>query len=91
VVANAIEDEVITLPTFGEILFSVINHPVRADGTGRVRIPRTAYARHIRAERPGELHRERTHTACRTVNQNSLPVLVAIFRARVKESLGACT
>src|SRR5260370_19227545 len=72
-VPNAVEKEVVTLPTFGEILLGVINDPIRADGSNHVHIPRTAYAGHIRAERLGNLHSERTHTSRRTVNQDLLP------------------
>src|SRR5712692_2146101 len=72
-VPNAVEKEVVALPTFGEILSSVINDVIRADGSDHVHIPRTAYASNIRPEPLGDLHSERTHAARRTVNQDLLP------------------
>src|ERR1039457_413690 len=71
-VANAVENQVITLPAFGEILLRVINDPICADGSDHFHIPRTAYAGHICAEPLGDLHSERTHASRRTVNQDSL-------------------
>ncbi len=59
----------------GEILFCVINDPIRADGSHHFRIPRTAYASHNRAKRLGDLHRERTHASRRTIDQDLLPRL----------------
>src|SRR5712691_930405 len=74
-VPNAVENHVITLPTFGEILLGVIDDPICADGSDHVHIPRTAYAGHICAEPLGDLHSERTHASRRTVNQDLLPRL----------------
>src|SRR5215469_5234333 len=74
-VPNAVENQVITLPTFGEIIPGVINHVICADGLDHVHIPRTAYASNLRAKRFGALHSESTHTSRRTVNQDLLPGL----------------
>ena len=74
-VSNAIQNDVVTVAAFGEILLSIVNDLIRADGSDHVHITRAAYAGDIRAERLGDLHRERTDTACRPVNQNSLPLL----------------
>src|SRR6266852_7954283 len=74
-VPNAVEKEVVTLPTFGEILLRVINDPICADGSDHVHVPRTAYAGHLCAERLGDLHSEGTHASRRTVNQDLLPRL----------------
>src|SRR5260370_19852917 len=82
-VPNAVEKEVVALPTFGEILLRVINGAICADGSDHLHIPRTAYSRHIRSERLGDLHRERTHASRRTVNQDLL--------ARLNLSLGPKT
>src|SRR5262249_27280596 len=71
-VPNAVENQVVTLPTLGEILLGVINDPICADGSDHVHIPRTAYAGHIGAEPLGDLHCERTHASRRTVNQDLL-------------------
>src|SRR5437879_12832228 len=94
-VPNAVENHILTLPTFGEILLGVIllcvillcvillcvillcvillcviNDVICADGSHHLHISRAAYAGHIRAERLGDLHRERTHASRRTVNQD---------------------
>src|SRR6266550_5117172 len=69
-VPNAVENQVVTLPTFGEILLDIINDTICADGSHHLHISRAAYAGHIRAERLGDLHRERTHASRRTVNQD---------------------
>jgi hypothetical protein len=74
-VPNAVDNQVITLPTFSEVLLSVINEATCADGSDHVHIPRAAYAGHLCAERLGDLHRERTHASPRTVNQDLLPQL----------------
>src|SRR6516165_8823985 len=74
-VHNTVEKEVVTLPAFGEILLGVINDMIRADGSDHVHISCTAYAGHIRAEPLGDLHSERTHASCRSVNQDLLPWL----------------
>src|SRR5271157_5013582 len=74
-VPNAVENQVITLPTLGEILLGVINDVICADGSDHVHIPRTAHASNLCTERLGDLHSERTHASRRTVNQNLLPRL----------------
>src|SRR5437660_8683926 len=74
-VPNAVENQIITLPTFGEILLGVINDVICADGPDRVHVPRTAYASNLCAKRFGDLHSERTHASGRTVNQDLLPRL----------------
>src|SRR5713101_5528180 len=71
-IPNGVENEIVTLSTFGEILLGVINDPICADGSDHVHIPRTAHAGHICAERLGDLHSERTHTSSRNVNQDLL-------------------
>src|SRR5271165_191208 len=74
-VHHTVEQEVVTLPTFGEILLGVINDVIRADGSDHVHISCTAYAGHLRTEPPGNLNCERPHTSRRTVNQDLLPRL----------------
>src|SRR5438067_9913778 len=71
-VPNAVENQIITLPRFGEILLGVINDVICADGSDHVHIPRTAYAGDFCAERFGNLHSERTHASRRTVDQDLL-------------------
>ena len=83
-IANAVEDDVVPFASFGEILVGVINDAICADGSHHIHIPGTAYAGYICAERFSDLHRERTHAACRSVNQEFLPGLNVPF---VAESL----
>src|ERR1035438_4361531 len=71
-VAYVVEKQIVMLPALGEILFGVINHPIRADGADRVHIPGTAYAGHVRAETLGDLHRERAHASRGAVDQDLL-------------------
>jgi hypothetical protein len=68
-----VEKKVVTLPTRGEILLGVVNDPICADGSNHVHIPGTAYAGHIRAERLGDLHGERTHASRCTIDEDHLP------------------
>jgi hypothetical protein len=65
-----VEKKLVTLPTRGEIFLSVVNDPICADGSNHVHIPGTAYAGHIRAERLGDLHGERTHASRCTIDAN---------------------
>src|SRR5690349_15104279 len=74
-VHKAIENQVVTFPALREILSRIINHLIRADGPDDFYISRAAYTSHIRAERLGDLHSERTHTSRRTINQDLLPRL----------------
>src|SRR5215467_2059909 len=70
-----VENKVVTLPTFHEILPGVINDMIRADRSDQVHIPRAAHASNFCAERLGDLHRESTHSSRRAVNQDLLPRL----------------
>src|SRR6266581_8933850 len=69
------KNEVIPLPIFGEIFLGVINDPVCTNRAHHVHIPGAAHASDFSPERFGNLHRKRTHTARRTINQNLLPWL----------------
>src|SRR6266704_4571622 len=74
-VPHAVENQVVTLFTFGEILAPVINDVIRPDGSDHLHIPRAAYSGHRCAERLGDLHSESTHTSGSAVNQDLLPRL----------------
>src|SRR5436309_12094198 len=71
-VRNAVENQVITLLPLGEIPLGIINDVICADGPYHAQIPGAAYAGDIRAERLGDLYRERTHASRRPVDQNLL-------------------
>src|SRR5216683_189965 len=81
-VPNHVENQVVALRTFGEILFGVINDLICADRSDHVHISRTAHAGHFRSERLGDLHSERTHSSRRSVNQDLLPRLNLSFVAK---------
>src|SRR6266542_6945052 len=68
-----VENQVVTLRAFGEILLGVVNDAIRADGPHHVYLRRTAYAGHICAEGLGDLHCERAHASSGAVDQDLLP------------------
>ena len=74
-VRHEVENQVVMLSTFREILSRVINDVICADGSNHFNIPRTAHAGNFRAERFGDLHGEGAHASCRAVNQDFLPRL----------------
>src|SRR5271167_1769936 len=74
-VPNAIEEQVVALCTFCEVLLCVVDDPICTNGPDHVEIPGTAYAGHFRAKRLGDLHCECTHTSRSTVNQDLLTCL----------------
>ena|SRR5205085_1727360 len=90
-VPNAVENQIITLPRFGEILLGVINDVICADGSDHVHIPRTAYAGDFCAERFGNLHSERTHASRRTVDQDLLSRLNLSLVATPCNAVNAAT
>src|SRR5271165_7106269 len=81
-IPNGVENQVVTLPTFGEILTGVINDPICANGSDHVHFSCTAYAGHLCPEPLGDLHSKRTYASPGTVNQNLLPRLNLSFVAK---------
>src|SRR6266404_7016933 len=80
-IRNVVENDVVTFRTFSEILFRVIDDVIRAERSNKIDIPRTADARHICAERLGDLHRERAYASRRAIDQDLLPRLDLSFVA----------
>src|SRR5437763_3072789 len=76
------KNQVIPLPISGEIFLRVINDVVCTNRAHDVHIPRAAYGSHFSPKRFGKLHRKRTDTSRRTMNQNLLPLLNASFIAK---------
>src|SRR5580704_1455259 len=74
-VPNTIEEQVVALWAFCEILLSVIDNTICTDGPDHVEIPGAAYAGHFRAKRLGNLHSECSYTSRSTVNQDLLTCL----------------
>src|SRR5260370_20164635 len=76
------KNQVIPLSISGEILLRVINDLVCTNRAHYVQIPRAAYGGDFSPKRFGKLHRKRTHTTTRTMNQNLLPLLNVSFIAK---------
>src|SRR5436309_16015342 len=83
------KNEVIALPIFGEIFLGVINDLVCANRAHHVYIPRAAHGSDASPERFGKLHRKRSHTTTRTINQHLLSELYLSFRAKALQG-GDC-
>src|SRR5439155_8590897 len=79
---NIVENYIVTLFAFGEVLFRVINHVICAERSDKIDISRTAHTSHIRAERFRDLHRECAHASRRAVNQDLLTRLDFSFVAK---------
>ncbi len=86
---TVVENEVVPLPTFGEILLGVVNDTICTDRSDHVQIPRTAYASDIGAERLGDLNSERPYASRRTVNQDLLPGLNLSLVAKTLQAVNA--
>src|SRR5882672_8163521 len=71
-VGNVVQNHVVTLVTFGEIFFSVVNHMICTERSDHVQVSGTANASHICAHRFGYLHRECPYTSGRAVDQDLL-------------------
>src|SRR6266516_8190273 len=76
------KNQVIPLPISGEIFLRVINDMVCTNRAHYVQIPRAAYGGDFSPKRFGNLHRKRTHTTTRTMNQHLLPLLNVSFIAK---------
>src|SRR5947208_12756974 len=84
------KNEVIALPIFGEIFLGVINDMVCTNRAHHVHIPRAAHASDFSAERFGKLHRKRTDTTRRTINQDLLSWLNLSFSAKALKGGDCC-
>src|SRR5437588_4898418 len=76
------KNQVISPPISGEIFLGVINDVVCTNRAHDVHISRAAYGSHFSPKRFGKLHRKRTDTSRRTMNQNLLPLLNVSFIAK---------
>src|SRR3990170_2885172 len=83
------KNQVIPLPILGEIFLSVINDLISTNRARLVQISRAAHGRHFSPKRFGNLHRERTNTTRRTINQDLLPLLNLSFVAKTLQG-GDC-
>src|SRR6266498_2429029 len=70
-----LEDEIVALPTLGEVLLRVVDEVVCADRSDHFNVPRAAHAGHLGAEGLGDLHGERPHASRRADDQDLVPWL----------------
>src|SRR6267378_1089562 len=68
-----IEDDVESLPTFGEVLPGVVDDTIGTDRSDQVQVPGAGRGGHVRSECFGNLHGERAHATPGTVDENLLP------------------
>ena len=76
------QDQVVLLPTAGEIFFAVIDDMPRPDRPHHFHVARAAHARYFSPERPGDLHGKQADPAGGAVNQHLLPGLNAALIAQ---------
>src|SRR5260370_30370459 len=69
-VSHVVEDEVVALPTLGEVLVGVVDDMVCTDGADHVHVLRTADTGHLGAVGLGDLHRERSNASRGTIDQD---------------------
>src|SRR5438552_511390 len=74
-IADQIENEIVTLIRLGEIFFRVVDHVIGADRPNKIDIASAADAGHLSAICFRNLHRKRADTARSAVDQNFLPFL----------------
>src|SRR5207248_416080 len=78
-VANVIENDVVTFAALGEILFGVIDDVIGTNGPDKIDIPCAANSRDLCAKSLGELHGEGPYASGRAVDQNFLSGLNLSF------------
>src|SRR5947207_1532661 len=88
-VANEIEDQVVTLIGLRKIFFSVIDHVIGADGANKIDIPRATDTCYFGAKRFRYLHRESANASGSAVDQYLLSCLNLSFVAKTLQS-GDC-
>src|SRR5438874_11996070 len=88
-VANEIEDQVVTLIGLRKIFFSVIDHVIGADGANKIDIPRATDTCYFGAKRFRYLHRESANASGSAVDKYLLSCLTLTFVAKTLQS-GDC-
>ena len=71
--SRRVENEIVVARAVAEILAGAVDHVIGAIPADQVDLRRAANARHLGAERLGELHRERAHATTRADDQHLLP------------------
>src|ERR1051326_4692134 len=71
-VAHQVENQVVALAAFGEILSSIIEDALGAEGAHHLHVPGAAHAGHMSAERLGDLHREGANASRGAIDQDAL-------------------
>src|ERR687893_3008252 len=70
-----LEDEIVVLPTSGEVLLGVVDDVVCAERSDQLYVPRAAHAGHLSVEGLGDLHGEGPHASRRPDDQDLVPWL----------------
>src|SRR5829696_3018168 len=72
-VSADVEDQVVALIAFGEVLACVVDDVIRTDGSDHLHLRGAAHAGDVCAERLGDLHGVGTHSSRRTNDKHFLP------------------
>ena len=73
VIADVVEDEVVALRAFGEVVLGVVDDVIRAERAHELHIAGAADAGHLGAERLGDLHGVCADAAGGAVDEHLLP------------------
>jgi hypothetical protein len=84
-IAYAVEDEGVALRAGRGVVAGIVDHVVGANRSHKVDTSRPAHARHLSAERLGDLDGECAHAARGAVDQDVLPRLKLTFVAKALE------
>src|SRR5260370_13988121 len=84
-VSHVVEDEVVALPTLGEVLVRVVDDMVCTDGEDHVHVLRPADTGDRGAVGLGDLHRERSNASRGTIDQDLLARLDLCLIAKKRQ------
>src|SRR5437899_12891785 len=76
-IGGNVANQIVRLAIFGEIFFGIVDDMVCADGPDQVKIPSVCHRRAFSSRRLGNLHRECSNPATRTIDQYFLSGLAA--------------
>jgi hypothetical protein len=85
-IADRIKDQIIALPTRGEVVVRVVDDMGRAKRARQVQVPGAAHAGDLGPEGPGKLDGERPDAARGAIDQHRLPGLKLAVVAQTLES-----
>src|SRR5918997_5403903 len=70
-----LEDEIVVLPTSGEVLLGVVDDVICAERSDQLYVPRAAHAGHLGVEGLGDLYGQGPYASRRTDDQDLVPRL----------------